>query len=51
MAKLNVIEVLLNKGLINIKCLFHGQQGSGTLLVRLHKDAGTPSNECSLSEF
>ena len=22
-------------------------QGSGTLLVRLYKDAGTPSNDCS----
>ena len=26
-------------------------KGSGTLLVRLYKDAGTPTNECSLSEF
>ena len=26
-------------------------KGSGTLLVRLYKDAGTPANECSLSEF
>ena len=24
---------------------------SGTPLVRLYKDAGTPLNECSLSEF
>ncbi len=27
------------------------EQGSGTLLVRLYKDAGTPSNECSFTEF
>ncbi len=27
------------------------KEGSGTLLVRLYKDAGTPVNECSLSEF
>ncbi len=26
-------------------------KGSWTLLARLYKDAGTPSNECSLSEF
>ena len=26
-------------------------KGSGTLLVRLYKDVGTPSNECSLTEF
>ncbi len=39
--------------LIEISCLYSGQKrkGSGTLLVRLYKDAGTPANECSLSEF
>ncbi len=26
-------------------------KGSGALLVRIYKDSGTPSNECSLSEF
>ncbi len=26
-------------------------KGSWTLLVGLYKDAGTPANECSLSEF
>ena len=26
-------------------------KGSGTLLVRLYKDAGTPSTECSLTKF
>ncbi len=30
---------------------YHTLKGSGTLLVRLYKDAGTPSNECSLSVF
>ncbi len=27
------------------------KKGSGTLLVMLYKDAGTPSTECSLSKF
>ncbi len=27
------------------------QQGSGALLVRLYKDAGAPSIECSLTKF
>ncbi len=27
------------------------KEGSGTLLVRLYKDAGTPSTECSLTKF
>ncbi len=26
-------------------------KGSGTLLVRLYKDAGTPGNDCSLANF
>ncbi len=32
-------------------CLAQSGEESGTLLVKLYKDAGTPSNECSLPEF
>ncbi len=29
----------------------NNQKGSGTLLVKLYKDAGTPSTECSMTKF
>ncbi len=32
-------------------CLQRNRQGSGTLLVRLYRDAGTPSIGCSLTKF
>ena len=31
--------------------LFQNFNGSGTLLVTLYKDAGTPAIECSLTKF
>ena len=41
--------IIREKNFTVIPCLL--EEGSGTLLVRLYKDAGTPLNECSLSEF
>ncbi len=35
--------------LLKMACL--QSKGSGTLLVRLYKDAGTPPTECSLTKF